>query len=92
MAIPHLQYSDLMFRRPSFDFLYSRQHLFLKIMNYSFLASDRYVLFSCWDHLEGRRELALQVLLAGTVPSFVSLLIYLECEFKGLFYELSVRC
>lgn len=49
-------------------------------MNYSFLASDRYVLFSCRDRLEGRRKLALQVLLAGTVPSFVSLLIYLECE------------
>mgnify|MGYP006866038154 CR=1 FL=1 len=87
-----MRYSDLMFRRPSFDFLYSRQHLFLKIMNYSFLASDRYVLFSCRDRLEGRRKLALQVLLAGTVPSFVSLLIYLECELKELFYELSVRC
>lgn len=61
-------------------------------MNYSFLASDHFVLFSYQDHLEGRRKMALQMLLAGTVPSFVFLLIYLECEFKGLFYELSVCC
>ena len=57
-----------------------------KHMNYSFLASDHYFMFFCQNHLKEKGEITFQLLLAGTVPPFVFLLIYLDyMNFKGLF-------